>query len=76
MTPEEAHGLAGEYGLDFAYDRDGRSWSLSLPGRPDGDDGVWIAPHVLDELTPDHFVRHYIKEVLQRVAGGQVAEDD
>lgn len=66
MTSEEAHALAGQYGLVLRFDHAGRSWALGLPGRGADDQCVWITPHVLSDLTPRDFERHYIREVLGR----------
>lgn len=76
MTPDEAHALAGEYGLEFRFDHDGQSWALGAPGRSRRDERVWIAPHVLSGLSADHFVRHYVNEVLGRTRKGGAEEED
>ncbi len=73
MTSDEAHTLAGKYGLEFRFDQDGQSWELGKPGR---DASVWIAPHVLSGLTSDQLINHYINEVLGRAGGGDAAGED
>ncbi|MDA0229159.1 MAG: hypothetical protein O3B21_03115 [Proteobacteria bacterium] len=76
MTPDEAHALAGEYGLEFHFDSGGQSWALGPPGQNKRNDRVWIAPHVLRGLSAGQFVQHYINEVLGRAGGGDADEED
>ncbi len=76
MTPDEAHALAGNYGLEFHFDPGGQSWALGPPGQGGRDERVWIAPHVLSELSASQFLQHYINEVLGRARGGDAAEED
>lgn len=76
MTSDEAHALAGEYGLELRFDHAGQSWALGLPGRGISDECVWITPHVLSGLTPSRFVRHYVQEVLGRAGGPDSADED
>lgn len=74
MTPDEANALAGKHGLEFHFDHDGKSWVLGPPGRIGREERVWIAPHVLHDLSAEQLVRHYINEVLNRIGGGTVGE--
>ncbi|MBT3627855.1 MAG: hypothetical protein HOJ07_00805 [Rhodospirillaceae bacterium] len=76
MTPEEAHALAGKYGLEFRFDHDVKSWALGPPVRNGHDERVWISPHVLSGLSADQMVRHYINEVLNRAGEGGAMEED
>jgi hypothetical protein len=76
MSPEKAHELAGEYGLELRFDHSSDSWSLSPPGQSGSDQGVWIASNALRGLSPNDFVRHYVKEVLGRIAGSNATGED
>jgi len=76
MTPDEAHALAGKYGLQFNFDHDGQSWALGPSHQNGRDERVWIAPHVLSELSADQMVRHYINEVLGRAEEGDAKKED
>lgn len=74
MTSDEAHEVAGEYGLELRFDTQGKSWSLGPAGVRGRDKRVWIAAQTLRNISRSHFVGHYVKEALRR--DGQDDEDD
>ncbi len=74
MTSEEAHRVAGEYGLELRFDGQGKSWSLGPAGVRGRDKRVWIAAHTLQNISRSHFIGHYVKEALRR--DGQADGDD
>ena len=76
MTLEKARRVASEFGLELRFDHNGQSWLLGPSRQSSNDECVSITPHVLDDLSPGRFERHYVKEALAHAPGSGVRDED
>ena len=65
MNSEQAHKLAGDYGLELPYRQPSKCRALHRPGITDSNEIVWISPQELSHLTSDAFVCHHVRTVLE-----------